>query len=80
MALLIYSTTDPVKVDNVRFIQPNGKVIPPAPGSRFRGNMFALMTANQRAGLDITPDTPIPNWCSEPLDDSLAVEGLLALE
>ena len=36
--------------------------------------------AHRQAGLDITPETPIPDWLGEQMDDSMAVEGLLQLE
>jgi hypothetical protein len=33
-----------------------------------------------KAGLDITPETPIPDWLGERMDESMAVEGLLQRE
>jgi hypothetical protein len=64
----------------LRFTRPDGSIIPAVPPTRFRGNVFALMAGNQRAGIHISPETPIPYWYGEHMDDSLAVEGMLALE
>jgi len=62
------------------FSDPTGRIIPPAPETRFRGNVFALKLANRRNGLEIGPQTPIPLWQGERMDDGMAVEGLLQSE
>ncbi|MEE4190407.1 MAG: HNH endonuclease signature motif containing protein, partial [Halieaceae bacterium] len=59
------------------FISPTGGRIPDCPETRFRGNVFALTAAHHRAGLDIGPQTPVPRWGGETMDDGMAVEGLL---
>lgn len=55
-------------------------VIPTGPDTRFRGNVAALTARNRQAGLTIGPQTPVPDWLGEGMDDSMAVEGLLHLE
>jgi len=62
------------------FSMPNGKVIPQAPEMRSRGNVFALMTDNQKNGLEITPATSIPLWHGEQMDHETAVDMLLGCE
>jgi hypothetical protein len=62
------------------FADPTGRTIPPAPETRFRGNVVALKRQNRRNGLDIGPRTTIPLWEGERMDDGMAVEGLLQLE
>jgi len=42
------------------FSMPDGKIIPRSPEKRSRGNVFAIMSGNQKNGLKITPDTSIP--------------------
>jgi hypothetical protein len=64
----------------IDFTLPNGKIIPPCPESRFRGNFRELATRNRRLGLNITPKTPVPSWLGERMDYSIAVEGLLQRE
>lgn len=63
-----------------KFTDPTGRTIPQAAETRFRGNVVALRRRNDRAGLEITPDTAIPLWEGEKMDDSMAVEALLWLE
>jgi hypothetical protein len=60
-----------------QFTRPNNEVIPPAPETRSRGNVFFLIQQNSALQLDITPETPIPDWDGEGMDDDLAVMGLL---
>ena len=62
------------------FTDPAGRIIDPAPDTRFRGNVFALKLQNRKNGLEIDPDTPIPRWYGESMDYGMAVEGLLVLE
>ena len=60
-----------------QFTRPNNEIIPPAQETRSRGNVFSLITQNTKLGLGITPETPIPDWDGEGMDDDLAVMGLL---
>jgi len=60
--------------------QHEHEIIPSGPDTRFRGTVFALTTHNHLNGLEIGPQTPIPNWLGEQMDDSMAVEGLLQRE
>ena len=62
------------------FFDPRGRRIPSVPETRFRGNAFALMTQNRRAGVDVSAETCIPAWAGERMDDDLVVEGLFELE
>ena len=55
-------------------------MIPPGPDTRFRENFVAQRVKNGELGLEITSDTPIPNWCGETMDNDLAVLGLLQRE
>ena len=64
----------------IEFTNPAGVVIPTGPETRCRGNAFSLFTAHEQAGIHITPDTTIPNWRGEKMDDELAVLGMLQLE
>lgn len=61
------------------FFDRRGRRIPEAPQSRFSGNVFALMTANRRAGADVSAETCIPEWHGERMDDELVVDSLFAL-
>ena len=62
------------------FTDPAGCTIPEVGEKSFRGNVAALRQQNRRAGLDITPDTPIPLWEGENMDTSMAIDGLLYRE
>jgi len=62
------------------FTLPDGTLIPPGPDSRSRGNVVALKVKNQAMGVNITPDTSVPRWCGEKMDNQLAVLGLLQRE
>ena len=62
------------------FTDPAGCTIPEVGEKSFRGNVFTLRQQNRRAGLDITPDTPIPLWEGEIMDTSMAIDGLLYRE
>ncbi|MDZ7841647.1 MAG: DUF222 domain-containing protein [Gammaproteobacteria bacterium] len=62
------------------FTDPAGAIIPTGPDTRFRGNVAALTVRNRQAGLAIGPQTPVPNWLGEGMDDAMAVEGLLQRE
>ena len=62
------------------FTLPSGKLIPPGPETRFRGNVVAIKSANRKNGLNITPNTPIPAWYGDRMDQNMAVEALLQSE
>jgi hypothetical protein len=64
----------------IEFTNPAGAVIPTGPETRCRGNVFALFSAHEQLGIHITPDTTIPDWYGEKMDDELAVLGMLQLE
>jgi hypothetical protein len=64
----------------IRFAGPQGREIPDAGETRFRGNVFALMTENNRLGIHITRNTGKCRWQGEQMDDDLAVLGMLQLE
>ena len=60
-----------------RFTRPDGEPSPQRPEKRSRGNVFALINQNTELDLGIGPETPVPDWDSERMDDDLAVMGLL---
>ena len=62
------------------FSMPDGRTIPQAPETRSCGNVFALMSGNRLNGLKITPDTAIPRWHGEQMDNETAVDMLLQRE
>lgn len=62
------------------FTMPNGKLIPYGPDTRFRGNVFALTTENQREQVEIGAGTLVPLWHGDDMDDGMAVEGLIRRE
>ena len=59
------------------FTAPQGERIPEGPDTRFRGNVFALTTANRRERIEIGPGTLVPMWAGERMDDGMAVDGLI---
>ncbi|MBS3824859.1 MAG: DUF222 domain-containing protein [Wenzhouxiangellaceae bacterium] len=63
-----------------KFTDPTGRTIPPTAETRSRGNVITLKRQNRGIGLDIGPETTIPRWEGERMDDGMAVEGLLQLE
>lgn len=65
---------------HIGFFDPKGSYIPGAGNTRFRGNVFALMTQNNRSGIRITRNTGECRWQGEGMDDDLAVLGMLQLE
>ena len=67
-------------VSGPKFTDSIGRTIPQAAETRFRGNVFSLMQRNRTSGLEIGPETTIPLWEGERMDDGMAVEGLLQLE
>ncbi len=62
------------------FYDRQGKRIPEVPETRFRGNVFALITENRRAGVDVSAETCLPDWDGEGMDDDLVVESLFQLD
>jgi len=48
--------------------------------TRGHPTVSALKLRNQRSALEIDPETTIPLWEGERMDDGMAVEGLLQLE
>ena len=78
----------------VVFRMPDGKVIPQGPEKRSRGkevrsgtdreaglgHVFAIMSGNHKNGLNITPETSIPQWHGEQMDHGTAVDMLLGCE
>ena len=73
-------TVEMLSCGEVHFTHPDGKTIPANGQTRFRGNVLQLMTDHAEAGIEITPETPIPAWTGERMDDDLAVMGLLQRE
>jgi hypothetical protein len=63
--------------NQIRFLNAGGEFIPTNGERRSRGNVFALHTAHAESGIHITPETTVPLWRGEKMDDQLAVEGLL---
>jgi len=63
-----------------RFYDRRRRLIPEAPQTRYRGNVFALMTANRRTGADVSAETCVPAWHGERMDDDLVVESLYQLQ
>jgi hypothetical protein len=64
----------------IRFTNPQGHPVPDAGDTHFRGNVFSLMTENDRSGIRITPKTGECRWGGEKMDDDLAVLCMLQLE
>jgi len=64
----------------IGFTDPKGRLLPTNGETRFRGNVFALTTLNDRAGVGISPQTGECRWGGEQMDDDLAVLCLLQLE
>jgi hypothetical protein len=62
------------------FSLPDGKVIPQGPVTRSRGNVLTLMSGNHESGLHITPETAVPQWHGEQMDNGIAVDMLLQCE
>ena len=62
------------------FSLPDGEIIPRGPDTHSRGNVFAITTKNQKNGLEITPETAIPQWHGEQMDHGTAVDMLLQCE
>jgi hypothetical protein len=70
---------------------PDGEVIPRAGERRSRGkevrsgtdreaglgHVFKILAGNQKNGLEITPETSVPQWHGERMDNETAVEMLL---
>jgi hypothetical protein len=55
-------------------------VIPAGPATRSCGNAFSLATAHQQAGLPIGPQSLLPQWNGDRMDDDMAVDALIQRE
>ncbi len=64
----------------VVFSLPDGKIIPPGPDTRFRGNVVSITSMNRKNGLNLTPETAIPDWQGDQMDHGMAVDMLLDCE
>ena len=64
----------------VVFSLPDGKSIPHGPDTRFNGNVVSIKSMNRKRGLNITPETSIPEWHGEQMDHGTAVDMLLDCE
>jgi hypothetical protein len=62
------------------FTDPQGKTLPEAGDTRFRGNVFELMTENARNGIKVTAETGECHWSGEVMDHNDAVLGMLQLD
>jgi hypothetical protein len=62
------------------FSLPNGQIISQGPDRRSRGNVFAITSANRKNGLKITPETSVPQWYGDKMDNGVAVDMLLQCE
>jgi hypothetical protein len=62
------------------FTDPSGNELPDCGEKRYRGNVFALFSTHEQAGIHITPETTQSEWLGERMDDQLAVEGMLDFE
>jgi len=65
---------------NISFSDPAGKDIPVCGETRSRGNVLSLFAAHEQSGIHITAETTQSEWLGEPMDDQMAVEGMLARE
>jgi hypothetical protein len=64
----------------VVFSLPNGKIIPQGSVTRSRGNVIAIKSKNRKNGLKITPETSVPQWYGDKMDNGVAVDMLLQCE
>ena len=62
------------------FSLPDGKVIPNGPDGRSRGNFLKVQAMNRENGIEITPNTSIPLWYGEQMDNQMAVQAVLQCE
>jgi len=62
------------------FSLPDGKIIPHAPHTRFRGNVVSIKSMNRKCGLKVTPETSVPEWYGDRMDSDTAVDMLLDCE
>ncbi len=49
----------------LRFCDPHGKPVPSTAEIRFRGNVESLFQTHAERGIDIDPDTTVPEWFGE---------------
>jgi len=64
----------------IYFTDPRGKTLPDTGDTRFRGNVFELMTENDRRDVQVTPETGECRWGGEVMDDNDAILCMLQLE
>ena len=64
------------RAGEVRCTDPAGRRIPDVPEKRFSGNVFMLFADNEKRGIVITPETPVPGWLGETMDDDIFVQGM----
>jgi hypothetical protein len=62
------------------FSLPNGQISSQGPDRRSRGNVLAITSANRKKGLKITPETSVPQWYGDKMDNGVAVDMLLQCE
>ncbi len=62
------------------FRLPDGKLIPPGSDLRSRGNVARLRWNNREIGLELTPQTSIPQWYGDKMDHGVAVDMLMQCE
>ncbi len=62
------------------FRDRNGKIVPQAPETRYRGNVFALINTNRKSGINVSAETCIPNWGGESMDSDMVIATLVDLE
>ena len=48
-------------IGTIQFTDRKGKIIPSTADGNSRGNVRTIIHDNERAGLEITPKTPVPN-------------------
>jgi hypothetical protein len=61
----------------IYFTDQQQQQLPQSGNTRFRGNVFALTTQNDKSGLQITSQTGECQWGGEQMDDDLAILCLL---
>ena len=64
----------------IYFTDPQGQQLPDSGETRFRGNVFTLMTQNNRSDINITPNSGKCHWAGEVMDDNDAILCMLQLE
>jgi len=59
------------------FTGPASRRIPAVPEKRFSGNVLEIFAGNEKRGIAITPDTPVPDWLGESMDDEIFVHQMM---